>query len=76
MNRSRPWISVAIDPINHAGFVGGYKSREYVERCGGRPIWSRRRKAWATSEQAATDVLAMAEDDGLAVRYERIGADS
>lgn len=74
--KTRPWISVAIDPVNHSGFVGGYyRSREYVEMCGGRPQWSRRRRAWATSEQTARDVLAMAESDGLAVRYERIGGD-
>ena len=74
--RSRPWVSVVIDPVNHAAFVGGWKARELVVACGGRPLWSRRRQSWSTSEKTAIDVLAMAERDGLAVRYERIGDDS
>jgi hypothetical protein len=72
----RPWITVVIDPVNHAAFVSGWKARELVETCGGRPLWSRRRRAWSTSEQTATDVLALADRDGLAVRYERVGDDA
>lgn len=72
----RPWITVAVDSVNHSAFVSGYRSREYVEQCGGRPLWSRRRKAWATSEQTARDVLAMVESDGVAVRYERMERDA
>lgn len=73
---TRPWISVIIDPVNHSAFVGGCKARELVVSCGGRPLWSRARRSWSTSEQTATDVLAMAERDGLAVRYERVGDES
>jgi hypothetical protein len=69
----RPWIYVSIDPVNHAAFVSGWKARELVATCGGRPLWSRNRRAWSTSEATAKDVLAMAESDGFAVRYERIG---
>lgn len=74
--KRRPWVHVSTDPVNHAGFVGGYKGYEYIVQCGGRPIWSRRRKAWVTSEQTALDVLAMAENDGLAVSYERLERDA
>lgn len=73
--KARPWITVVIDPVNHAAFVSGWKARELVMSCGGRPLWSRRRRSWSTSESTAIDVLAMAERDGLAVRYERIGGD-
>lgn len=73
MNSRRPWISVAIDPVNHSAFVGGWKARDLIISCGGRPMWSRQRRSWSTSEQTAIDVLAMAEIDGFAVRYERIG---
>lgn len=73
---ARPWIHVVIDPVNHSAFVAGWKARELVVSCGGRPLWSRLRRAWSTSEQTAIDVLAMAERDGLAVRYERVGDDS
>ena len=73
---SRPWISVTTDPVNHCGFVSGWKAREYVVNCGGRPLWSRLRRAWSTSEQTALDVLAMAEYDGLAVQYERLERDA
>lgn len=68
----RPWISVVIDPVNHTAFVGGWRAKELVEACGGRPLWSRRRRSWSTSEATAIDVLALAERDGLAVRYERV----
>lgn len=74
--RSRPWIYVSTDPLNHAGFVRGFKAFDYITSCGGRPIWSRRRKTWCTSEQTALDVLAMAESDGLAVSYERLERDA
>ncbi len=68
----RPWIKVMTDPVNHSGFVSGWGSRELIVRCGGKPIYSRRRKAWSTSEGTALDVLAAAEHDGYAVEYERV----
>lgn len=72
----RPWIKVVVEPVNHAAWVSGWKAYELIVGCGGRPIWSRRRKAWSTSEHTAVDVLAMAELDGYAVQYELIGRDA
>lgn len=72
----RPWLRVEIDPVNHSAFVSGFKPYEYIVKAGGRPLYSRRRKAWSTSEKTARDVLAMAEYDGLAVQYERLERDA
>lgn len=72
MTSRRPWIYVGIDVLNDSGFVGGYGARELIVSAGGRPLWSRSRRAWARSEATAVDVLAMAERDGYAVHYERL----
>jgi hypothetical protein len=69
---SRPWIHVQVDPVNHAGFVSGHGSRALIVSCGGKPQWSRRRKAWCTSESIALDVLALAEHEGYAVDYTQV----
>ncbi|NRQ51555.1 hypothetical protein [Aeromicrobium stalagmiti] len=63
------WIKVEIDPVNHSAFVSGWKAKSYIEQCGGRPLYSRRRKAWSTSENTARDVLALADHDGCGIHY-------
>ncbi|MCL3818547.1 hypothetical protein [Aeromicrobium wangtongii] len=73
--KRRSWIYVTTDPVNHSGFVAGYGARELIAAAGGRPLWSRSRRAWATSEATAIDVLAAAEHQGYAVRYERLERD-
>ena len=69
MSGRRQWIRVSSDPVNHAGFVSGWGSRDMIVACGGRPMWARHRKAWATSESIALDVLAMAEHEGYSVEF-------
>lgn len=72
---ARALIEISIDSVNHSAFVKGWKAYDLILACGGRPLWSRRRRMWATSEQTAADVLAMAERDGLAVRFELLDGD-
>lgn len=72
----RPWIYVTTDPLNHSGFVKGWGARELIIELGGKPIWSRRRKSWSTSEGTALDVLAAAEHKGYAVQYEQLRRDA
>lgn len=66
-------ITVTIDPASDFGSVSGWKARELVISCGGRPIWSRRRKAWCTNERYACDALAAAEADGYSVSVTVLG---
>lgn len=61
---TRPVLTIEIDGINHAAWVRGWKAGALVVACGGRPSYSRTRRAWATSESVARDVVAMAEHDG------------
>jgi hypothetical protein len=69
------FIYVTTDPVNHVGWVSGYGARELIEECGGRPLWSRTRKAWNTSEATAIDVIAAAGHRGFAISYERLDRD-
>ena len=69
---TRPWLRVWTDPLNHSGWVKGWGARELIIQHGGKPIWSRRRRAWSTSEGTALDVLAAAEHEGYAIQYEQI----
>lgn len=62
-------ITVTIEPTNHVGWVAGWRARWLIEQCGGRPLWSRRRNAWNTSERVAHDVLAFAEMRGVHCSY-------
>lgn len=66
-------IRVVIDPVNDFGSVAGWKARELVIRCGGRPIWSRRRRAWCTNERYALDAIAAAEANGYSVSVTVLG---
>lgn len=72
MRARRTWVSVTIDPVNHTGSVSAADAKELIERCGGRPYWSRSRRVWLTTEKVAGDVLALAEAEGRAVRYETV----
>lgn len=69
-------IVIIIDPANDFGSVAGWHAKDLIVRCGGRPIYSRRRKAWCTNERIASDVLAAAEADGCSVVLSVLGGDS
>ncbi len=69
MTARRAWLRVTVDPLNHSATVAGWQAKEFIEECGGRPIWSRTRKAWCTSESIASDVLALAQAEGRRVTF-------
>lgn len=47
--------------------VSGWQARELLVELGGRPVWSRRRRAWATTSSLGRDVVCLAEDHGYVV---------
>lgn len=66
---STPRLYVTVDPVNDAAFVRGWNARELIVNCGGRPLWSRTRRAWSTCEGTAVDVAALAGAEGYDVSY-------
>lgn len=70
MRARRSWVIVTVDPVNHTGTVKAFDAKELIERCGGRPYWSARRRVWITTEAVVGDVLALAESMGRAVSFE------
>ncbi len=69
MSTRRSWIRVTVDPVNNTGTVAGWNAKELIVECGGRPMWSRMRNAWCTSERVASDVIAVAESRRIAVQF-------
>ncbi|MCW2790408.1 MAG: hypothetical protein JWP56_2711 [Aeromicrobium sp.] len=69
-------IRIVIDPANDFGSVSGWMAKDLLTRCGGRPRWSRRYKAWVTNERIATDVVAAAEADRFVVSVTVTGGGS
>ena len=67
MTTIRKPLKVTIDPVNHSGFVAGFHARRLIDEAGGRPLWSRRRSCWSTSEKTARDVIARAEAERIPV---------
>lgn len=76
MRTPKKWITVIIDPTNHSASLSGLRVKELIEQCGGRPMWSRRRRAWCTSESVASDVLALADADNYGIRFTMLGVDA
>ena len=76
MTNPKMQIRVVIEPANDFGSVSGWQAKDLLTRCGGRPRWSRRHKAWVTNERIASDVLAAAEADGFSVSVLVRGGDS
>ena len=76
MKARRKWLTVVIDPVNHSATVSGWRAKELIEQCGGRPMWSYRRKAWCTSDSVASDVLALADVENYGIRFTMLGGDA
>jgi hypothetical protein len=76
MTNPKSVIRIVIDPTQDFGTISGWQAKDLLMRCGGRPRWSRRHKAWVTNERIASDVLAAAEADRFAVSITVIGGDS
>lgn len=56
-------------------FISGWTARQLIVIAGGKPQWSRRRAAWMTNVRIGSDVIALAEHDGISVTFERVGDD-
>lgn len=75
MTNPKTIVKVIVDPANDFGSISGWRAKELLTRCGGRPRWSRRYNAWVTNERIASDVIAAAEADGFSVSMTVLGGD-
>jgi peroxiredoxin len=75
MTNPKRHIRIVIDPANDFGSVSGWQAKDLLMRCGGRPRWSRRYRAWVTNGRIASDVLAAAEADRFAVSVTMLGGE-
>ncbi len=71
--RARPVLRVRLRPHDRIAVVSGWRAKELIVYVGGRPDWSPSRRGWCTQAKHVPELLALAEVEGYAVRYNEDG---